>query len=227
MYSDARSSFRYFWATWRASWSYKLRFRGKSQHAACSTCIVHKLIIRQLGGDLVRRIRQIELLSEHRLDQYKDRRFYWGIRAEAALSPLVITLIIDGMDQSKFCCPRSEFVFKSKLLEGMQRPRLHVNALIAHHKFVMVAVSRADFPKKHQRDHRVGCARPYEAQGKWCGFAESTHPLAIGQHILVEQKQYPHALLRIHDVQRQRCFHGCDVLAERPHARGQRCELPA
>ena len=118
MYPDARS--------WRASWSYKLRLRGQSQHTAC----------------------QIELLSEHRLDQYKDRRFYWGIRAEAALSPLVITLIIDGMDQSKFCYPRSEFVFKSKLLEGMQRPRLHVNALIAHHKFVMVAVSRADFPKK-------------------------------------------------------------------------------
>ena len=147
LFSDARSSFRYFWATWQASWSHKLKFRGQSQHAVCSTCIVHKLIIRQLGGDLVRRTREIELLSDHRLEQYKDRRVYWGIRAEAALSPLVITVIIDGMDQSKFCYPRSEFVFKSKLLEGMQRPRLHVNGLIAHHKFVIVAVSRADFPK--------------------------------------------------------------------------------
>ena len=48
-------------------------------------------------------------------------------------------MIIDGIDQSKFCYP-PKFVFKSKLLEGM-------NGLIAHHKFVMVAVSRADFPK--------------------------------------------------------------------------------
>ena len=53
MYPDARS--------WRASWSYKLRLRGQSQHTAC----------------------QIELLSEHRLDQYKDRRFYWGIHAKS------------------------------------------------------------------------------------------------------------------------------------------------
>ena len=47
----------------------------------------------------------VELLSDHRLGQYKDRQFYWGIRAETALLPLLITVIIDGMDPSNFCYP--------------------------------------------------------------------------------------------------------------------------
>ena len=86
------------------------------------SCIVHKLIIPQLGGELVWKNRQVELLSDHRLGQCKHRQFYWGIRAETALLPLLITVIIDGVDPSNFCYPQSEFVFTSKLLEGMQCP---------------------------------------------------------------------------------------------------------
>ena len=36
---------------------------------------------------------------------------------------------------------------KSKALEGFQRPRLHVNAAIAHGKQVLVTVSPSDFPE--------------------------------------------------------------------------------
>ena len=112
----------------------------------CATCVSHKLAMRALGGDLVRRRRQMELWDEHRKAQYCDRRVYWAVRAEAKLSPLVICIICDGMDQAEFAYPRSDSM-KSKALEGFQRPRLHVNAVICHGREVLVGVSRADMRK--------------------------------------------------------------------------------
>ena len=84
-----------------------------------------------------------------------DRRVYWSIRAEARVSaqytrpgaiPGVISMIIDGMDQGKFAVPRFPFT-KSKDVEGMQRPRLHVNVAMCHGHEILVTVSDANFPK--------------------------------------------------------------------------------
>jgi len=143
---EQKATFRYFWWIWKAEFTHKLRFRCRQQHALCATCVSHKLVIRQLGDDLIKRQRQVELLDAHRQEQYKDRRVYWAVRAEALLHPLTVVIIIDGMDQAKWCFPRSP-AMKSKSLEGFQRPRLHVNAAIAHGKQVLVAVSPSDFPK--------------------------------------------------------------------------------
>ena len=135
-----------FWKTWRDDWSNKLRFRGRQQHALCSTCVSHKLLIKQLSNDLLKRNRQVQLYEEHKNAQYRDRRVYWSVRAEAMLVPLTVCIILDGMDQGRFCCPRSE-IMKSKSLEPLQRPRLHVNAAICHGRTLLVSVSPADFPK--------------------------------------------------------------------------------
>ena len=147
LYPEHKCYFRHFWRTWREKWSDKLRFRGRQQHALCATCVSHKLIIKQLSGDLLRRNRQIELFQQHKTAQYNDRRVYWAVRAEAMLCPLTICIILDGMDQGKFCVPRSESMMKSNSLEPLQRPRLHVNAAICHGRAVLVSVSPADFPK--------------------------------------------------------------------------------
>ena len=85
-------------------------------------------------------------LEGHKADQRRDRRVYWALRAEARLTPLIIVMIIDGMGQAKCAYPRHPHV-KSKDLEAMQRPRLHVNGCIVHGREVLVTVSRADFPK--------------------------------------------------------------------------------
>ena len=69
MFPQQNCSFRYFFATWSGHWAHRLRFRGAQQHAMCATCVSHKLAIRALGGDLVRRRRQMELLDEHRKAQ--------------------------------------------------------------------------------------------------------------------------------------------------------------
>ena len=146
LYHESKCSFRHFWKTWRDDWSNKLRFRGRQQHALCSTCVSHKLLIKQLSNDLLKRNRQVQLYEEHDNAQYMDRRVYWSVRAEAMLVPLTVCIILDGMDQGKFCCPRSE-IMKSKSLEPLQRPRLHVNAAICHGRTLLVSVSPADFPK--------------------------------------------------------------------------------
>ena len=146
LFAEQKASFRYFWSIWKSEFSHRLRFKSRQQHALCSTCVGHKLIIRQLGDDLIKRQRQAEVLEQHRQDQYKDRRIYWAVRAEAMLHPFTVVIIIDGMDQAKWCFPRSP-AMKSKALEGFQRPRLHVNAAIAHGKQVLVTVSPSDFPK--------------------------------------------------------------------------------
>ena len=145
-FSEHKCSFRYFWHLWNCEFSHKLRFRGVQQHGICAVCCSHKLLIKQLGHDVVRRNKQIQLLDEHRRQQYLDRRVYWAVRANAGLTPTVVCLICDGMDQGKFGYPRHPCV-KSKDLESLQRPRLHVNALLCHNQEVLVAVSRADFPK--------------------------------------------------------------------------------
>ncbi len=146
LYTDHKCSFRYFWAIWERDWKHRLKFRQKLQHAVCPTCVQHKLLIRQLGGDAIRRQKQVEAFQAHKEDQRKDRQVYWRLRAEARLDRTVVVLIIDGMDQAKFAYPRAECL-KSKDLEGLQRPRLHVNGCIVHGHDVLVAVSRADFSK--------------------------------------------------------------------------------
>ena len=146
LYPEHPVSFRFFWYTWKETFAHKLRFRQRQQHALCSECVAHKLVIQKLSGDVVQRSRQVALFEAHKEAQYRDRRVYWQVRAEAALSPHCVCLILDGMDQGKFAYPRAK-AMSSKLLEPLQRPRLHINACIVHSQDMLVSVSLADFPK--------------------------------------------------------------------------------
>jgi hypothetical protein len=56
----------------------------------------------------------------------------------------VITLIIDGMDQSKFRVPRQLFGRKAKLLTKLYRPALHVTGAWVHGCFLDMIVSDED-----------------------------------------------------------------------------------
>ena len=139
----------------KKDWQDCLRFRQRGQHAECATCVHHKIVLRQLQHDAIGRAREASRWEEHKMAERADRRVYWSIRAEARVSaqytrpgaiPGVISMIIDGMDQGKFAVPRFPFT-KSKDLEGMQRPRLHVNVAMCHGHEILVTVSDANFPK--------------------------------------------------------------------------------
>ena len=65
----------------------KLRFRQRRQHAVCSTCVKHKLLIQALSDDSRRRTEQVAFYHSHLKRQYADRQMYWYLqRALACVS---------------------------------------------------------------------------------------------------------------------------------------------
>ena len=154
-YAAVACSYMHFTRIWRKYWQDCLTFRVRSQHAECTTCAHHKIALRTLQNDASKCAREASRCEAHKAAERADRHVYWAIRAEARVCaqcsrpgviPGVISLIIDGMDQGKFAVPRFPHT-KTKDVEGMQRPRLHVNVAICHGHEVLVTVSDANFPK--------------------------------------------------------------------------------
>lgn len=139
-------SFSLFWRTWLIEFPH-LVFRPTSMHSQCSTCIHHKILIRELAGHVAARQRQNDLYAEHLKAQYRDRQAYWSARGISRLQMATnLVVIIDGMDQSKCLYPRSG-VLSAKELAGLQRPKLHITGLIAHGFALILAVANHDHPK--------------------------------------------------------------------------------
>ena len=107
----------------------------------------HRALIRALGGHSAARSEQQKLYHKHLRHQYCDRLVYWKLRADSRdqLVP-VVTMVTDGMDQSKFCLPRHE-AMRSKDFGSFIRPRLHISAIIAHGWHVIFQISPPDLPK--------------------------------------------------------------------------------
>ena len=109
-----------------------MTFRPTSLHHECATCIRHRALVRALSGHSLARGAQQKLYYEHLRQQYSDRIIYWTARAESRdRSMPSVTIVTDGMDQSKFSLPRHEAI-RSKEFASFVRPRLHISAAIAH-----------------------------------------------------------------------------------------------
>ncbi len=149
-YPAVPCTYQWFRQIWKVEWAHCLKFRTIGQHAQCATCMCHKIVLRRLQGDAVAYAREASVFKEHKEAQYRDRRVYWAIRAEARRLHVhevdTISLIIDGVDQGKFAYPRHPY-YNAKDIEPMQRPRLHVNACLCHGHEVLVTAASADFPK--------------------------------------------------------------------------------
>ena len=140
------ASFKTFWEVWHVEFPH-LRFRPTSSHAQCSTCLHHKLLIRELCHHVAARRKQSNLLVEHLAAQYRDRLSYWAMRGSSRLHYHTnLVVIVDGMDQCKFSYPRS-VLFRGKDLSTMVRPKLHIIGILAHGWGLCFAISGHDFPK--------------------------------------------------------------------------------
>ena len=144
---------RTFSRVYRRHFAKKLKFRRKRQHKVCGICVRHKLIIRNLAGDCVKRKVQTQFYHKHLRSQRADRGVYYSRRAKSRLrtpdstdGKIHVCVILDGMDQAKFGCPRDERLDQSKEFEGV-RPRLHVVGVIAHGYFRQIYVTDPDIPK--------------------------------------------------------------------------------
>ena len=123
-----------------------MSFRPLSSHAVCTQCLRHKALIQGLSGHLRARKSQQTLYGAHLRAQFLDRAQYWANRARSRMRADEVCCIADGMDQAKFAVPRHGNL-KSKQLDGFQRPRLHVAALIMHGHHILVSVSEPNLRK--------------------------------------------------------------------------------
>ena len=139
-------AFSTFWRVWRSEFGH-LRFRRVSSHAQCSTCLHHRLLLRELSPYVVARKRQAQLYNLHLLSQYRDRQVYWSLRGSSRLRVFGhIVLIQDGMDQAKFMWPRGP-ALKAKDLSTLIRPRLSITGVLAHGWSLLLAVSTPETKK--------------------------------------------------------------------------------
>lgn len=123
-----------------------MRFRTASSHALCNECVKHKYLIRRFSHHLNARTMQQTLLYEHLEAQFADRMSYWMARGRSRCRGPEVVIIVDGMDQGKFACPRSSLL-KAKQFDSMSRPRLHVAGAIIHGWSLNFFVSEANLPK--------------------------------------------------------------------------------
>ena len=123
-----------------------LKFRPLRQHPECATCIKFKCLLRSLGHHLVARQKQLEEYRQHLDSQYQDRLTYCSHRGHSRTRGSSCTLIIDGMDQSKFCYPRHRYL-KSKEFASFQRPKAHIVGVLIHGRAILFSVSEPDVHK--------------------------------------------------------------------------------
>lgn len=123
-----------------------MRFRTESQHAQCSECVKHKTLLKSLGRHMAARAKQLEHYHAHLKSQYCDRCLYWEARGLSRLRGHTVTIICDGMDQSKWEIPRSP-ICKGKDFSTFQKARCHVACALAHGRCVVYFVSAPDTKK--------------------------------------------------------------------------------
>lgn len=143
-----------------------LRFRKIGQHAVCQACTTLKARLR-IARLPQERQAVLEEYTEHVLRQWCDRQVYanatsvslecrrllqQGVRfARMAQSVSQLCMIVDGMDQAKFRLPR--ILHKSKGVEKLIRPALHVQGAWAHGFGYHLAVMDADM--RHDTNNNV------------------------------------------------------------------------
>ncbi len=139
--------YRLFRKVWLTLFSKKLKFRTGFRHGLCSVCVQHRLLIRSLSHNIVAQNKQRLLYDNHLDAQYRDRLLYWSLRAASRLANnVVITLILDGMDQAKFAWPRASWLTTHQW-DSFNRPRLHVWCALVHGYGTLITVSNSDCPK--------------------------------------------------------------------------------
>jgi hypothetical protein len=111
------------------SWKQKLLFRTEAEQATCNVCDDIREARRKTHDPTTRKI-LTQRLHDHWADQQADRMVYRAMRDSSRGGGDVLSLIVDGMDQAKFKCPRATLA--NNHLKNCWRPQLHVTGCIIH-----------------------------------------------------------------------------------------------
>jgi hypothetical protein len=159
---DVPASWPHFKKVWRKYFSSLIGFREKNEHAKCSSCEGYKTELRHAENVSVR-LQVAARYAEHMNNQFCDRQVYWNARhmsrlclhnmlqssdlAEGSIHRSQMTIILDGMDQSKFRIPHLLHQTKTKDSELLIRPPLHVVGTWIHGAGVFLCAAEPDCPK--------------------------------------------------------------------------------
>ena len=121
---------------WEESFRHLLYIRPRSQHARCSQCLRHKLLIRKLKHRPLARRAQLLLFKQHLNRQYRDRTYYWRQRSESLLGMtdsglITVCLILDSIDHGTFQYPKHMGLL-AKEFSTFCKPTLGTTCVIAH-----------------------------------------------------------------------------------------------
>ena len=131
---DEIPSWSTFWRCWVELWWKRcLRFREASQHAECDECFRFRKRLAK-GNSAAGRVEIAAQWRSHLLKQWLDRSLYWALRfASRSREANLVTIIADSMDKSKWCYPKFHNCHRiPHELEGFQRPKLVLTAVLAH-----------------------------------------------------------------------------------------------
>ena len=139
----AASAASFFRVLKSSGWRKKLRHRGKTTHAQCSTCHMLKNRIRK-AKSLQEHAAASDMYLRHLGGTFADRRAYWQLRDRAAHQRDLILAIQDSMDKSKFKLPRYSESIVPKFLEQKIRPECELTACIVHGRGIFVYIADPD-----------------------------------------------------------------------------------
>ena len=127
----AVATFSTFAARWAELWRHVLKIRKSSQHHECNICFKYRQQLRA-HGCLDEKLEIATSWRHHLHWQYMDRCVYWSMRWASRCKRDVLTIVIDGLDKSKFALPKYTCGRKSQELDQCHRPRVNITGAIAH-----------------------------------------------------------------------------------------------
>ena len=121
----------------KQNWAHILSIRSSHSFAKCNMCVKYKIVINECASWESRDF-WVRHYAAHLMSQHQDRDVYYHERqlsVSTSQGTLIgdmstVTIIIDAMDQAKFCVPRH--LPGAKSLQDAMRPRLHMIGAIAH-----------------------------------------------------------------------------------------------
>ena len=125
------ATFNTFAARWSEVWRHIMQVRKASQHHECTICFKFRQQLRG-HGPLDEKMALATQWRHHLHWQYVDRCVCGSLRWASRAKRDVLTIVVDGLDKSKFVLPKYEFGRKSAELDKYHRPRVNITGAIAH-----------------------------------------------------------------------------------------------
>lgn len=163
---EQSASFATFLRIKKAIFQTHLKCRDKGEHGQCDVCYKLRQKIKKAATKEIR-TSLVQTYSRHLLSQWLDRSFYWHLRAQSrtyfaeslhlaakmmksSLSTSTLTMIQDGMDQSKLRLPRRGFLQSSKSWQNIFRPACHLVGTFIHGYKLSLHLSDEDLKKNSE-----------------------------------------------------------------------------